>query len=49
MCTALTGQIARFNGFEAGADVYLTKPFGMQELMERVDRLLRDQKVKFKA
>ena len=40
MYTALTGQIARLNGLEAGADDYLTKPFKLQELVTRVERLL---------
>jgi len=41
MYTALAGQIAQLNGFEAGADDYLTKPFKIQELVGRVEKLLQ--------
>ena len=44
MYTALTGQIARLNGLEAGADDYLTKPLKMQELVTRVEKLLERQR-----
>ena len=41
MYTALAGQIAQLNGFEAGADEFLTKPFRIQELVGRVEKLLQ--------
>src|SRR5213593_152042 len=40
MVTAATGQIARLNGLVAGADDFLCKPFGPQELLRRVERQL---------
>ncbi len=43
MLTALTGQIARANGMEAGANDFVTKPFSPQDLMERIERMLRVQ------
>ena len=46
MYTALTGQIARLNGLEAGADDYLTKPFKLKDLVIRVEKLLHQQKTK---
>jgi DNA-binding response OmpR family regulator len=36
MLTALSSQFARLNGFEAGADAYLTKPFSPKHLVARV-------------
>lgn len=33
-------EMDRIRGFRAGADQYLTKPFGLQELLERVKVLL---------
>ena len=44
MYTALTGQIARLNGLEAGADDCLTKPFKLKDLVIRVEKLLHQQK-----
>jgi len=49
MYTALAGQIAQLNGFEAGADEFLTKPFGIQELVGRVERLLQVRESKAAA
>jgi DNA-binding response OmpR family regulator len=46
MYTALTGQIARMNGIQAGADDYLIKPFKMQELVARVEKALERRKSK---
>jgi len=39
--TALTTEGDRVRGLELGADDYLTKPFGMKELMARMRALLR--------
>jgi len=41
MYTALSGSIAQLNGFDAGADEFLTKPFRIQELVERMEELLQ--------
>jgi len=41
MLTARTDEIDRVVGLEVGADDYLTKPFGMRELLARVKALLR--------
>ena len=41
MLTAKTAEIDRVVGLEVGADDYLTKPFGMRELLARVKALLR--------
>ena len=43
MYSALSGRIAQLNGFEAGADEYLTKPFAMNQLMERIETLLQSE------
>jgi len=40
MYTALSGQIARLNGVEAGADEFLSKPFRLAEFLACVERLL---------
>lgn len=39
--TALTQTADKVKGLRMGADDYVTKPFEMQELMARVDALLR--------
>ena len=41
MLTARSEELDRVVGLEMGADDYLTKPFGMRELMARVRALLR--------
>jgi DNA-binding response OmpR family regulator len=41
MLTARQEEIDRVIGLEVGADDYLTKPFGMRELLARVHALLR--------
>ncbi|MHC4831286.1 MAG: response regulator transcription factor [Planctomycetota bacterium] len=41
MLTARATDSDKVRGFEAGADDYLTKPFGVQELLLRVKALLR--------
>lgn len=48
MITALAGQIARLNGMAAGADDFITKPFSPQELMERIQRVLKLQEEKLR-
>lgn len=41
MLTARSDEIDRVVGLEVGADDYLTKPFGMRELLARIAALLR--------
>ena len=41
MVTARDGEQERFNGLDAGADDYLTKPFSPSELIARVNALIR--------
>jgi len=41
MLTARTEEIDKVLGLETGADDYMTKPFGVRELMARVKALLR--------
>jgi DNA-binding response OmpR family regulator len=41
MLTARTGELDKVRGLRAGADDYVTKPFGRQELLARVEALLR--------
>src|SRR5882672_8682781 len=40
MLTALSSQLARFNGLESGATDYMIKPFSPKILLERVQQLL---------
>jgi DNA-binding response OmpR family regulator len=39
--TALSEEVDKVRGFRFGADDYVTKPFGLMELLARVDALLR--------
>lgn len=41
LLTALSGEESRVDGFDAGADGYITKPFGVMELIARVKAVLR--------
>ncbi len=41
MLTARTTELERVRGLRAGGDDYVAKPFGRQELLARVDALLR--------
>ena len=41
MVTARSDELEKVRGLRAGADDYMTKPFGRQELLARVEALLR--------
>jgi DNA-binding response OmpR family regulator len=41
MLTAKTTELEKTRGLRAGADDYVTKPFGRQELLARIEALLR--------
>src|SRR5919206_630764 len=41
MLTARAAELEKVRGLKAGADDYVTKPFGRQELLARVETLLR--------
>jgi DNA-binding response OmpR family regulator len=41
MLTAQTSEMEKVRGLKAGADDYVTKPFGPQELLARIEALLR--------
>ncbi|MHB0866411.1 MAG: response regulator transcription factor [Thermoleophilia bacterium] len=43
ICSARTSEFDKVQGLAIGADDYLTKPFGMSELMARVEAHLRRQ------
>jgi two-component system, OmpR family, alkaline phosphatase synthesis response regulator PhoP len=38
--TAMSGQLSRFAGLEAGASDYVTKPFSPKHLVSRIETLL---------
>lgn len=40
MVTAMSSQLARLAGIEAGANDYITKPFSPKQLVSRVQKLL---------
>lgn len=42
MLTARDGEDARREGTDAGADVYLVKPVGLEDLEQRIDGLLAE-------
>jgi DNA-binding response OmpR family regulator len=44
MLTAQAQELAKVRGLRAGADDYITKPFGRQELLARVEANLRRQR-----
>ena len=41
MVTAKTTEIDKVKGLDLGADDYITKPFGVMELISRVKAMLR--------
>ena len=41
LVTAKTSEIDKVKGLDVGADDYITKPFGIMELISRVKALLR--------
>jgi DNA-binding response OmpR family regulator len=41
MVTARAAELEKVRGLKAGADDYITKPFGRQELLARVEAMLR--------
>ena len=41
MLSALGAELEKVRALRAGADDYVTKPFGRQELLARVESLLR--------
>lgn len=45
LVTAKTTELDKVKGFDIGADDYLTKPFGVMELISRVKALLRRSKI----
>jgi DNA-binding response OmpR family regulator len=44
MLTGLCSQFGRLAGLESGANDFLTKPFKVEELVSKVDKLLQSQK-----
>lgn len=45
MLTARAGEIDKVVGLEMGADDYVTKPFGLRELLARIKALLRREEL----
>src|SRR5258708_40227467 len=45
MVSALPGELARLAGVEEHADAYTKRPFEIQELVSRVDELLRQDHI----
>jgi two-component system, OmpR family, alkaline phosphatase synthesis response regulator PhoP len=43
MLTAMSSQLARLTGLEAGANDYVTKPFNFKDLLARVEAILRGE------
>jgi DNA-binding response OmpR family regulator len=41
MLTARAAELEKVRGLKAGADDYITKPFGRQELLARIEAMLR--------
>ncbi|MCX6922339.1 MAG: response regulator [Verrucomicrobia bacterium] len=41
MLTAMSSQLSRFNGLDAGANAYITKPFRHKHLLQCIQELLR--------
>lgn len=41
MVTAKTSELDKVKGLDLGADDYISKPFGVMELISRVNALLR--------
>lgn len=39
--TAMSSQLSRLTGLESGADDYITKPFSLKVLLERIEQRLR--------
>ncbi len=49
MLTAMSSQLARLNGYESGATVYLTKPFSPKDLVNRIQIVLNQRASEFGA
>lgn len=47
MLTAKSSEIDKVNGLELGADDYITKPFGIMELLSRIKAVLRRTKKQY--
>lgn len=46
-CSALNDPTLRVEGFELGAEDYITKPFELKELTLRLDRILKTRQMSF--
>lgn len=49
MLTAKTGEFDKVKGLDMGADDYITKPFGIMELISRINAVLRRSEVNSEA